>query len=120
LLTGIWKTGITQSVKRLCYELDNIEIGLQFPTGARDISLLYSDQTLSGDNATSCTMSTGISFPKGKGGVRMASHLHLVPGLGMMELYLHSRIPSWLDALVINHTENIYLYPEYIGNRSAK
>lgn len=38
------RTGMAQSVWRPSYGLGNREIGIQFPEGARDISLLYNIQ----------------------------------------------------------------------------
>jgi hypothetical protein len=54
--------------------------------GARDFSLFHNAQTGSGAHPASYVMDTG-----GKGGrdVKLTTHLHLVPRLRMVELYLH-------------------------------
>jgi hypothetical protein len=48
------------------YGLGSQEIGVQFPAGVRDFSLLHSGQTSSGAQSASYTMDTGGSFPRGK------------------------------------------------------
>jgi hypothetical protein len=48
------------------YGLDDREIGVRSPAGAKDFSSILCVQTGSGAHPTSCTMGTGGPFPEGK------------------------------------------------------
>jgi hypothetical protein len=65
---------------------------VQFLVETRDFSLLHSIQTSS--------MAYPASNPMGTGGTKLTTHLHLVPKLRNMELYLHS--PIGLHGVVLN------------------
>jgi hypothetical protein len=73
------------------YALDGRGTGIRFLEGARDISLLNSVQTGSGAHQAPYPISNvyrGLT-PQF---VKPATHLHLMPRLRMVELYLHSLI----------------------------
>jgi hypothetical protein len=65
-------------------------------------SLLHSVQTGSGTHPGSYPIGIGIPSPEDKaaGGVKLTTHLHLVPRSRKMELYLHSLIE--LHGIVLN------------------
>jgi hypothetical protein len=46
--------------------MSNLLIGVRFPAGARDVSLLHSVHTGSGAHLASYPMHTGGDFPEGK------------------------------------------------------
>jgi hypothetical protein len=48
------------------YGLDDREIGVRSPAGAKDFSSILCVQTGSGTHPASCTMGTGGPFPGGK------------------------------------------------------
>jgi hypothetical protein len=70
-------TGIAQSV----YGLDDRMIGVRVPAEAVNFSLQHRVQTGCGAHPASYTVGIGSSFPGGKasGGVKLTTHLHLVP-----------------------------------------
>jgi hypothetical protein len=72
------------------------------PGRAEQFSLRHSVQTLSGIHPVFYPMGTGDSSPvcRAAGGVKLTTHLHLVPRSRMMELYLH--FPIRLDGVVLN------------------
>ena len=66
---------------------------LSAPLYIHDISLqIRNAQTGSGDHPPSSSMSTGNSFLEGHSSrcVKLTAHLHLVPSLNYVDLYLHS------------------------------
>jgi hypothetical protein len=65
-------------------------------------ALFYSVQTNSGAHPASYPMGTWGSFPGGLSSrnVKLTTHLHLMPGSGKVELYLHSTIR--LHGVVLN------------------
>jgi hypothetical protein len=72
---------------------------VQFPLGVTDFCLLLSVYTGSGAHSASYPMGTVGSFPGGKDawGIKLTSHLHLVPRSRMVELYLHSPIRPYAN-----------------------
>jgi hypothetical protein len=75
------------------YGPDNREFGTRFPAEARDFSLIHTVQTSLGPTQPPIQCVTDVLSP----GVRwkerdLTTHLHLVPRLRMVELYLHSLI----------------------------
>jgi hypothetical protein len=80
----------------LGYGQDDQGVKVQFPTWARDFSFLHNVQTGSGAHWSSYTMGTG-DFPRG---VKLTTHLHLVPRLRMVELFLCS--PICFHGMVLN------------------
>jgi hypothetical protein len=60
--------------------------------GARDFSLIHSVQTGSGAHPA--------SDPMGIGGVKLTTHLHLVPRSSMVELGPHSLMSSWRNCII--------------------
>jgi hypothetical protein len=67
--------------------MDDLEIGVQFPVGVRDFSLLHSVQTEFLAHPALYAMGKGDCF-SGRG-MKLTIHLHPVP---MMELYFHSPV----------------------------
>jgi hypothetical protein len=64
-----------------------------FPARTRNYSLIHTVQTDSGTHPVSYPMSTGVSFSGESGwGVKLTTHLHLVPRSIKVELWLHSPI----------------------------
>jgi hypothetical protein len=66
-------------------------VRVTFPTEARDLSLFHSVQTASGANPASYLAGIGGSFPWGTAarGLKLITHLSLMSGSRMEELYLH-------------------------------
>jgi hypothetical protein len=75
---------------------------VQFPIGARNFSLLHNAQTGSGVYPDCYTVVIGGCFPEVKvpEGVKLTTHLQLVPMSKMVEVYLHS--PIRLHGIVPN------------------
>jgi hypothetical protein len=74
----------------LLYRLDGQGTGVLFLAGIKDFYLLHSIHTSTGAHPTSYIMGTRGSFPAGKEpGMKLTTHLHLVLGSRMVELYLH-------------------------------
>jgi hypothetical protein len=72
-----------------------------FPT-VQDFSLLHSVYTGSGAHPASYPMGTGGSFLVGHScrGMKLTTHLRLVPRSRKLEVYLHS--PTWLHCIVFS------------------
>lgn len=82
---------IAHSVQRLSFCLDDLEIGVRFPTGAGDFSSLRSVHIGSGAHPASYITDTGhCSRGEGDRVVKLTIHINLMPRLGMVELYLDS------------------------------
>jgi hypothetical protein len=81
---------------------DDRGIGVRFPAGAREFSLLHNTQTGSEAHPASYTMDNDGSFPgvKAARGVKLTTHFHQVPRLRMVELYFYSLIH--LHGVVLN------------------
>jgi hypothetical protein len=86
------------------YGLDGRGIGVRFLSRSRDMSLLHSFQTGSEAYPASYTMGTGDSFPgvKAPGGMKLTSHLNLVPRSRTVELCLHSPIDVFMTWCIIS------------------
>jgi hypothetical protein len=71
------------------YGLDDREIGVRSPAGAKDFSSSLFVQTGSGAHPASCTMGTGGPFSgvKRGRGVTLTTHTHLVPRSWMSRSY---------------------------------
>jgi hypothetical protein len=50
-------------------------------------------------------------------GVKLATHLHLVPRSRMVELYLHFPMSSWHSALLLKHKDNFTFSPYILSVR---
>jgi hypothetical protein len=87
ILGQVTKRPTARSVQRPGYQLQGRGAGLRFPAGVRDFSVLWGLPSLLYNGHREL-------FPGGKGGrgVKLTTHLYLVPKLKMMELYLHSSI----------------------------
>jgi hypothetical protein len=72
-------------------------------TGTTDFSLLHSVQTSSRAYPTSNPMwvSGALLLEVNSQGMKLITHLHLVPRLRMVELYFHS--PICLHGIVLNY-----------------
>jgi hypothetical protein len=73
------------------------------PAGAGDVSLFHNARSGSGAHLASCTMGTGgggCSAGESSRGLKLATLLHLMPRLRMVDVYLHS--PIRLLGLVLN------------------
>jgi hypothetical protein len=93
--------GIAPSVQRLGYGLGDRKIGVSVPGRGRDFSLLYKIQTGSETQSVSYTVGpVGCFLGVKRQGLTLTIHLHLVPKLRMMEIYLHSTI--CLHGVVLN------------------
>jgi hypothetical protein len=80
----------------------------------QDFSRLHSVLIGSGAHPASYTMRTGGFAPGDKAvrGVKLTTHLHLVPRSRLVELYLHS--PTRFHVVVlIKHRNNFMCYLEY-------
>jgi hypothetical protein len=74
------------------YGLDNREIEVRSPAGAKDFSSNICAQAGSEAHPASCTMDTGGPFRRAKRGrgVTLTTHPHLVPRSGMSRSYTSS------------------------------
>jgi hypothetical protein len=83
---------IAQSIKWLCYGLDNRQTLVQFPALARYFSLHQSVQTGSGAHPTSCPVGTGGSITGDKAAGTWSWQLTSIycRCQGRMELHVHS------------------------------
>jgi hypothetical protein len=98
LNSGIEMKGHAQSVKRRATGWTAL---VQFPA-VQYLYLCHGVQTESRAHPASYPMCTGGSFPRRQSGrgVKLTTHLYLVPRSRMLELYLHS--PICLHGIVLN------------------
>jgi hypothetical protein len=76
-------------------------VGVRFPAEARDFHLLHNVQTGAGAHPAFSPMCTGVLFAGESGrGLKVTTHLHLVPRSRMVELYLNSL--TLLHGVVLN------------------
>jgi hypothetical protein len=70
-------------VQRLSYRSGDQQVGVRFPGGETDFSLVYNVQIICGFDPASYKMATGVWSSMG---VKVPSHLHLMLRLGMAEV----------------------------------
>jgi hypothetical protein len=58
--------GTAPAIERLGYGMDDLRIGVRFPAGDREFSILHNIQTGSGAKPTSHTVGTEAVFPRVK------------------------------------------------------
>jgi hypothetical protein len=80
--------------------LDGWGIRVRFLAGETDFSLLRSIQTGSRAHPASCQMGTGVPRGEAARRVKLITHLHLMPRLRTVELYIHS--PIRLHGVLLN------------------
>jgi hypothetical protein len=101
---NIWfrqKHGIWDSWGGIATRLDDRGIGVRFPVGLGDISLLHSPQTGSGAHQMPYTMSTGACFSGGEVAGREAVYSpHIIPRWRIVGRCLRS--PIRLHGVVLN------------------
>jgi hypothetical protein len=100
--TRVWLQhwdGPAQSVQWLGYRMDERGMGVRFPVGVRDFSLFHKVQTDSGTHQALYTTLPGAVSPGVKWqGVKLNTHINLVPMPRMVELYLHSPIHVFIES----------------------
>jgi hypothetical protein len=89
------------------YGLDNRTTRLRFPVGAGNFSLRHHVQTGSGAHPASHPMGVGGSFTGGKRpGVKLTSHLHLVPSSKNAWSYTSTSQYVFMRWCLVKHRDN--------------